>query len=145
VTPLFSIRWWSVANSKSPLTRRRHESLTLAPTSELPLASFFERWPDASVLAIELEERNFELLVRNSSMYERAIVKLGALWGRKGWLNLADPNVPALEFSAIEPAGDSVGTIPSFGIEDLLDEVGWDTVDLVKLDIEGGEIPVFNA
>jgi hypothetical protein len=38
-----------------------------------------ERWPEARILANELEAGNFDLLVRNSAPYARVTVKHGGL------------------------------------------------------------------
>ena len=106
---------------------------------------FAERWPQASIIAIELEAANFGLLERNSSPYPLVTVKHGGLWSKKGHLVLVNPDADAWAFAAAESSRGAAGTIPSFGVEDLLDEAGWDTCDLLKLDIEGGEIAVFDA
>jgi FkbM family methyltransferase len=106
---------------------------------------FAERWPDASIVAIELEAENAALLRRNCAAYEKVTVLQGGLWSGKGWLHLADSAAGASTFSAVEQVSGGDGAIPSFGVADLLDDAGWETVDLLKLDIEGGEIAVFRA
>jgi FkbM family methyltransferase len=106
---------------------------------------FAERWPEARIVAIELEAENAALLLRNCGPYPNVTVRRGGLWSGNGWLRLLDSTVGAAGFSAVEQPSQAAGAIPSFGVADLLDDAGWDTVDLLKLDIEGGEIPVFRS
>jgi hypothetical protein len=38
-----------------------------------------------------------------------------------------------------------LGSVPCVGVEELLEELGTDRLDLLKIDIEGGEVEVFDA
>jgi FkbM family methyltransferase len=45
---------------------------------------------------------------------------------------------------AVDPPAPTV-EVPILVIDDLLDEVGWDAVDVIKLDIEGGEVAALDG
>ncbi len=103
---------------------------------------FAERWPEAEILALELEARNADLLERNVIGYPKIQVVRGALWRDDEGVVLRDPEAEENSFAAIGADG-AASRIPSFTVGSLLDRQGWQTVDLLKMDIEGGEIAVF--
>lgn len=106
---------------------------------------FAAMWPQADILAIELDAGNADLLRRNSAPYKRVVTRHGGLWGRKGWVSVQNPAADKWSFAAIEQLVPDATAVPSFTVEDLLNEAAWDTVDLLKMDIEGGEIEVFGT
>jgi FkbM family methyltransferase len=128
-----------------PLSFRPRRIVDAGANIGISARVFAERWPEARIVAIELEAANVALLARNSASYPQVTVRHGGLWHGRGWVGVRNPGADAWMFAAIEQAADIPGAIPSFGVDDLLDDAGWDTVDLLKMDIEGGEIAVLNA
>jgi len=98
---------------------------------------FSVRWPEAQIVGIELERQNFELARQNCAGRGTIDVRHAALWGRSGNVSIANPEAEAHSFRA-EMTG-RVGGVRAYRIGELLDELGWDSADLVKLDIEGAE------
>jgi len=100
------------------------------------------QFPDAEILCIEPDPRNISLLERNlrenavnASLVEAAIgPEAGKLLLRFG----DNPTCSALESSPMHHLSDatevSVMTVPG-----VMESHGWDSVDLVKIDIEGSE------
>ena len=128
-----------------PVTPAPRTILDAGANIGISVRVFAERWPDARIVAIELEAENAALLRRNCAAYSKVAVREGGLWSGKGWLRLVDSAADAWAFSAAEQPYGGEGAIPSYGVADLLDDAGWDTVDLLKLDIEGAEIPVLRS
>lgn len=98
---------------------------------------FARRWPAASIVAIELEQGNFEAAQRNCADLSSVAVRHAALWGSSGRVAVADPAAESHSFRAAE--SEAVESVRAYRLGELLDELGWDTVDFVKLDIEGAE------
>jgi FkbM family methyltransferase len=99
-------------------------------------------FPNAEYVAVEPDPRNIELLKQNlQTNHVRARVIEAAVASEPGTLRLrfgVNPTCSALESSPMHDLAQTVEvtarTVPS-----LLAEVGWDEVDLVKIDIEGTE------
>lgn len=98
---------------------------------------FAHRWPGARIVGIELERGNFELARKNCAGLAAIEIRHAALWGESGVVAINNPEAEAHSFRAsVSTAADGVR---AYRVGELLDELGWDRVDLVKLDIEGAE------
>jgi FkbM family methyltransferase len=65
-----------------------------------------------------------------------------ALAERNGSVNMyAAVEVPSQARQVIQPSGDDTVSVPSVSLESLLQKIGADKVDLLKMDIEGSEHP----
>lgn len=110
----------------------------------LSTAYFAMRYPAAKIIAIEPDEANFELLVRNTSGFANVQAVRAALWVENGSVALADPGYGpwALRLAGTAGAGTQV---PAITMDDVLREYQLDTIDLLKVDIEGSEKELFAA
>lgn len=99
------------------------------------------------VVALEPDEGNHELLAANLAPFgDRAEAQHAAVWSR-------DTNVKVVRgefldgsewtYQAKEHADDSLPSVPAKSVPTIMDEAGLDTVDLLKVDIEGGELELF--
>lgn len=103
------------------------------------LATLF---PSAQFAVVEPDPRNLEMLARNlKANGVRGRVFAAAAGPHEGLLNLRmgpNPSCSSLEISSLHQLKDKnavkVTTIPI-----LLREMGWDAIDLLKIDIEGAE------
>jgi FkbM family methyltransferase len=104
---------------------------------------FLNRFPSARVIAVEPDPHNFAVCVSNLKPYgNRAQVIHGAIWPHKAPINL----VPAVKgwASRVEHAPLSGSTqVSGFDMPTLLALAGNQAVDLLKIDIERSEIPLF--
>jgi FkbM family methyltransferase len=106
--------------------------------------AFAARWPEASIVAVELEAGNVRMAQRNTGAVPTITVMHGALWSEVGTVQVAGEAGQEYGFRA--SAAPVVGTgVPAMTIESLLDHLGWATVDVVKLDIEGAEREVLST
>ena len=108
---------------------------------------FANRYPDAKVIAIEAEASNFAVLARNVRPYPSITPIHAALWNRDGEIsiNAPDPKSGAWGnwgFFASEGPGRPVRAIT---MQTLMKEMQLDSIDLLKVDIEGAEKEVFEA
>jgi FkbM family methyltransferase len=104
---------------------------------------FANRFPAATIVAIEPQQENFQLLQRNTSCYPRIVPLRAALWSDDTVLTLTNPDdrVDSYRF-APEAGGDD--PVQAFSVPSILERFGMATIDVLKIDIEGGETAVFS-
>jgi FkbM family methyltransferase len=102
------------------------------------------RLPDTRILCLEIDADNFKLLRINTLHYPGCIPMLKGLWGRATHLRVANPEDAAYAYAAAEAAAGE-GSVQSITVADAILELGHDPVDLLKIDIEGGEVDVFTG
>ncbi len=108
---------------------------------------FTHRYPKAKIIAVEPETSNFAALVKNVRAYSMIIPIHAALWNRDGEVSVSEPGPGTgisekWGFVTHEGAGLKVRAIT---MQTLIDELGIRSVDLLKVNIEGAEIEVFQA
>lgn len=110
----------------------------------LASAYFASRYPEARILAIEPEAQNFELLLKNTAPYPNIQAVRAALWSESGLIGVVDSGTGAWGFRT-EASSEALVTnsVRAATLDELLDEYGFDHVDLLKMDIEGAEVEVF--
>lgn len=104
---------------------------------------FAHTFPDATIIAIEPESSNFELLSRNCAAIPNIILKKAALWPSEAKLQIRDENTDKWMFS-VEP-GKGSGSIDTVTIPGILEATKLGHIDLLKIDIEGAERELFEA
>lgn len=104
------------------------------------------RWPTAHVACCEPEPTNIALLLKNAWFAVSVPVAIGYGDGLSWWdgsaIGTADSVLAKTPPSAAHRAGP---TVLVRTVENVLDYLGWDSVDLLKLDIEGGEFDVLES
>jgi FkbM family methyltransferase len=109
---------------------------------------FLERYPKARVIALEPDAGNYEVCRRNLEPYgDRAVVLKRAVWSADTGLRL-EPGVfrDGLEWSCqVRPcrAGEAAD-VEAVSLPTLLREYGADRIDLLKIDVEGAEVHLFD-
>ena len=112
-------------------------------------AWFLSRFPLARVAAVEPDPDNAAMCRRNLAPYgDRAIVLEGGLWPHRARLMLEESpfrDGGAWTRQVREARADEAGTLDGYGIADVMEVLGTDELSLVKLDIEGAEVPVLRG
>jgi FkbM family methyltransferase len=109
---------------------------------------FANKYPAATIFAIEPEEGNFSLLKKNVAHYPQVIPIHAALWNHSGGIQLSDPGRGEHGFvtgEALEISDVSARSVPSVTLSDLMLQFGISRIDLLKVDIEGAEKEVFES
>jgi FkbM family methyltransferase len=102
----------------------------------LVTATLLSRHPDARALAIEPDPENFALCCRNLAMFgDRVTTLRAAIWNESGWMRLAGGGAGTWA-SRVEPGS---GDVEALTIQSAVARLGVETIDLLKLDIEGAE------
>ena len=110
----------------------------------LSSATLATRYPEARIVALELDAGNFAVLQRNVAPYPNVTPVHAGLWSRATTLGVANPETSAWAFRARESdAGGAV--VAGLSVADVMVRFDMPRVDLLKVDIEGGEREVFGA
>lgn len=110
---------------------------------------FLNKYPNAHVIAIEPDRENFKLCEKNLSGYPgRVSLIKSAIWSHQTGLSIykKDDWGDAYEWG-IQVKECQEGREPdiyAIGIDDLLENYGLTSIDLLKIDIEGAEAIVFS-
>lgn len=107
---------------------------------------FAHAYPRARVFAIEPEESNFQMLLRNAEFYPNILPIRAALWSEEGELQITNPNADKWSFQVNKLTKDKAAeTIDAITMDKLLSMAKTDKIDIIKIDIEGAEAELFCA
>ena len=110
---------------------------------------FLRRYPEARIIAIEPDPGNAAMARRNLSPYSnRTAVVEAAVWPNAERLSLSrgtfrnggDWSTRVLPADTVQDI-----TVPGVTIEDLMRSHHFDDLDILKMDIEGAELPVLSG
>lgn len=103
---------------------------------------FSKKFPNSKIYAIEPENGNFEMLIRNTRNNLNVVAVKAAIWGQvdRRVIQNRETGHWGYTISNTENAVESTGQeIDCITINGLMDEYHIDNIDLLKMDIEGGE------
>jgi FkbM family methyltransferase len=104
---------------------------------------FARRYPLSKIIAVEPEPSNFALLLKNTSAYKNIVPICAALWREDGEVTLGRSNVhPKGAFQIVENGQTRVRAVT---IDTLMRETGIQSIDILKVDIDGSEREVFDS
>ncbi len=109
----------------------------------LSTAFFAGRYPGATVLAVEPDAANVELLQVNCAAFPNVRVLRGGLWSSSGHLRIVNPADPPWSFRCEPAEPGEPGSLRAYTLEEALALSGHERCDLLKLDIEGAERRLF--
>jgi len=107
---------------------------------------FANKYPDATIIAVEPESSNFQLLQKNVSPYPQIKTLQAALWKENRQINLIDPDNGHHGFQTVEGNTNGCaqsGLVQALTVDAVMSSMGLNSVDLLKIDIEGAEKEVF--
>lgn len=104
---------------------------------------FSSRFPEAKILALEIESANFELLKRNTAFYPNITCLKKALWSGPANLSIANPTAESWSFQVSRSTKGNEQGVLAVGVKDLAEMFEGRRIDLLKIDIEGAEKEVF--
>lgn len=100
-------------------------------------------FPEATIIAIEPAEENWDLLQSNARAYPQIKPTLAALWPTTTRVNIANPTDASVSFFCSETTGD--GTVQTVTVPGLMQRHDMPHVDILKVDVEGAEKAIFSA
>jgi len=109
-------------------------------------ARFRAHHPAAVIAAIEPAIRNFNLLQKNFGRDPQVRLFFGGLWPTSAELRV-NPSNCTQAFTVSDARADDHAThdvVRAFTVPGILEAMGWDEIDILKLDIEGTEKLLFS-
>ena len=112
--------------------------------SNIGLAAVFfaNKFPNATIVALEPEESNFHILERNIAPYPQVKPLMFALWNDNLPITLLDIGMGSHGFqttSSPQPNSARTRVVDAITVEALMARTGISAIDLLKIDIEGSE------
>ncbi len=104
---------------------------------------FANRYPHATIIAIEPEEDNFKMLKKNTEAYKNVHCINYGVWNKTANLQITPGAKGAWSFTVKEVNYEDGNTIKAISIEDIMKMFSLKKIDLLKIDIEGSEKEVF--
>jgi len=106
---------------------------------------YANRYPGARIWALEPETSNYQALVHNTRGYANVIPMRAALWKTDGQVETFSkwPRLSGWDkwgFRVREGVG-----CPALTLTTLMQQVGIETVDILKIDVEAGEKEIFDT
>lgn len=105
---------------------------------------FANKYPDATIIALEPASENFRVLLRNTKEYPQIIALQAALWSTSAMLSVND-QVESWACTVAPLTDGHTSGIPGLSVTDLLERYQYSSVDILKIDIEGAEREVFGG
>jgi len=106
---------------------------------------FANKFPNATIIAVEPESSNFALLKLNAKNYSNIILINSAIWNRKAHLIIEDPGSGKWGYQVKEVPLKEKFSFESVSIAEIMSKQNIEQIDILKLDIEGSEIEVFSS
>jgi FkbM family methyltransferase len=103
---------------------------------------FAEKYPHAKIIAIEPEESNFSLLLENVKNYQNIFAVKAAVWGYQDKKTIKNRFTGHWGYTISETSNKTASTgqeIDCITMESLMENYDIDSIDILKMDIEGGE------
>lgn len=111
---------------------------------------FNNKYPNATIVSIEPEGSNFEMLKKNSEGVKNVILHKRALSNKSNlFLNVIDKGHGNWGFvtEIVNHTGcqNIVDIVKTITIDEIINENNWEYIDLLKIDIEGAEKELFES
>lgn len=107
---------------------------------------FANQFPEARIIAVEPELSNYEILKKNTAPYVNIVTIQKAVWNKNEVVSIVDPGLGNWGFQVGDENDDNARKVlqcPGITIDRIMQDHGVDYIDILKMDIEGGEKEVF--
>ena len=110
---------------------------------------FANKFSESTIIAIEPEHSNFEMLTRNCEHYKNIRVLRNAVSSVNGKMEVVDTGhghygYQVKELEKLEHGPVTKEIIESLSLDTVMKLYAWDRIDLLKIDIEGSEKELFS-
>lgn len=121
-----------------------HTIIDLGANIGLSTLYFKTKYPQASVIAIEPEQGNFDMLKKNVNGLPGVYCLRNAVWNRHKQLQLNATRYGEYGFSVQEETDAGPNRIESVTMDEIREMFAISKIDLLKIDIEGSEKELFS-
>jgi FkbM family methyltransferase len=110
----------------------------------LSTAFFASKYPQATIIAVEPDPENFELLKFNTARFPNVHAMHAAVWRENGVISITDPGIGAWGLRVTDADADpGAGLVRAVTLDQIIKEFSLDRIDLLKVDVEGSETEIF--
>jgi len=102
---------------------------------------YANKYPGATIVAVEPEPSNFSALVKNVSSYPNVIPIHAALWHEDGQVEVFPPGPRKSKWGFRVRPGHGCRAVT---MRTLMHEAGIESIDILKVDVEGAEREIFS-
>jgi FkbM family methyltransferase len=106
---------------------------------------FVNRYPNCKIICLEPEFQNTALLQQNIKMYPSITSLQCGLWSKSTFLKIKDNGLGNWGFIVEETTANEPGAIRAMSLPDIIKSYSLDSLEIVKMDIEGSEKEVLEA
>lgn len=101
-----------------------------------------KQYPEATIIAVEPDPENFEILTENTSEISKISCVQGGIWSSDTKLSFENDKAWKYSLQVVE---DNInGKIQAYSIPSLMEKFNWDFIDVLKLDVEGSEVEILS-
>lgn len=100
---------------------------------------FSKKYPDAIVYALEPDNSNFEILLKNTAHLKNVVPLKLAIWKKDGWVSLDSGD----SWTVKVDMENGKNIVESITMDTLISRYNIKQIDLLKVDIEGAEKELF--
>lgn len=130
---------------KLPVTIDPKLIIDLGAYTGLSTTYFAIKYPNAKIIAVEPEDSNFELLEFHTTKNPNIQRINAGVWSSNAFLKITNKQTEKWAFSVDEVSESDEYDVKSVTIGSILENSGFDTIDILKVDIEGAEKNVFST
>ncbi len=106
---------------------------------------FFKmKYPDSSIVLIEIDADNLQMINKNMEDCSGITVLNNGLYNTNTYFKIYDPYNATNSF-VVEESNETDYDIKSVTIDQVLKDQKWDQIDILKIDIEGAEKKLFES
>jgi FkbM family methyltransferase len=107
-------------------------------------ALFFKiKYPEAKIISLEIETENVKMIKKNLKGYKDIEIIQKGLFNKKSFFKIEDPYNATNSFVIKEVIPGENYDIESITIDEILNSTKAETIDILKIDIEGAEKDLF--
>lgn len=104
---------------------------------------FKSKYPESTIIAIEPEINNYNMLVNNLKNYSDIHCLNLGIWSRKANIAVDDSQASDYGFSFHEVDDHVEDAVKAVSIKNIIEQYSLDRIDILKVDIEGAELELF--
>jgi FkbM family methyltransferase len=105
---------------------------------------FKSKYPNARIIAVEPEKKNFELLKKNVEPFGDVHCLNYAVWHTNKNLGIYDSGLGEYGYRVVEGNDKQVGSTATITMNEIIEQFNVQTIDILKIDIEGAEKELFS-
>ena len=106
---------------------------------------FANRFPTAQIACVEPSTANLKILSINTQAYDNIEIIPGAAWHRPTFLAMSGNVGGHWGTTFSEQSTQTSKLVRAYTVYEMMDNLNWPDIDLLKCDIEGAELELFSA